>query len=110
MTALIPSKRPAINGSITRLEYLQQTQQAKNNLMIQEIADERNIKCDTDMLVKMFNAATWNSKNTGMINMLMHGIIALEDKRVQPPTPELVQDAVSNSVESENTQQEIAKE
>ena len=62
------------------------------------------------MLVKMFNAATWNSKNTGMINMLMHGIIALEDKRVQPPTPELVQDEVSNSVESENTQQEIAKE
>jgi hypothetical protein len=110
MTALISSKRPAINGYITRLEYLQQTQQAKNNLTIQEIADEMNIKCDTDMLVKMFNAATWNSKNKGMINMLMHEIIALEDKHIQPPTPELIQVEVSNSAESENTQQEIAKE
>ena len=74
--------------------------------MLQEIADEMSVKCDTDKIVQMFNAATWNSRNTGMIVMLMHGIIALEDKRVQPLTPELVQEkSVTDSVESENTQQ-----
>jgi hypothetical protein len=110
MTALISSKRPAINGSITHLDYLQQTRQAKNNLMIQEIADEMDIKCDTDMLITIFTASTWNNKNVGMINMLMHGVIALEDKREQPPPPELIRNEVTNTIESENTQQEIAKE
>jgi hypothetical protein len=34
--------------------------------MLKEIADEMNIKCDTDKIVQMFNAATWNSKDTGI--------------------------------------------
>ena len=80
-------------------------------MLIQDIATEMEVKFDTDMLTKICTANTWNNKNVGMLNMVLLGVISLEDKREQL-SPELIQnEAVTNTIiESENVQEDITKE
>ena len=80
-------------------------------MLIQEIAAEMEVKFDTDMLTKILTANTWNAKNVGMLNLVLLGVISLDDKREQL-SPELIQaEGVTNTIlGSENIQEDITKE
>ena len=98
MEPLVPSSRPSIQGSVACLDYLTTARLTKNHRIIQDIATEMEVTFDTYMLSEIFAANTWNTKNAGMLNLVLHGVISLDDKRVQL-SPELIQtEGVTNSL------------
>ena len=42
-----------------------------------------NVSLDTDMISEIFSSPSWNAKKAGLLNLAMHGIISVSDKRVE---------------------------
>ena len=77
------SPRCSVQGAATRLDILRTTRLTNNCKVIKEIASDMNVSLDTDMISEIFTSPQWNAKKAGMLNLAMHGIISIIDKRVE---------------------------
>ena len=50
--------------------------------MIKEIAADKNVSLDTDLLAKLFTSSTWNTRNSVLLNLAINGMISITDNRV----------------------------
>ena len=77
------SPRYFVQGAAARLLDLGATNRLKNNYqVIKEIASDKNVSLDTDLLSKMFSSQTWNIKNSVLLSLAVNGIISISDNRV----------------------------
>ena len=108
---LVPTSRPSIQGSVARLDYLTTARLTNNHRIIKDVATEMKVTFDTDMLSEIFASHTWNAKKAGMLNLALHGIISLTDKRVQvSPEPDQTERVTDDFLESDNAEENNTKE
>jgi hypothetical protein len=91
----LTTSRPSVQGPIARLG-------TKNHRIIQDLAEEMEVKFDTDMLKKELK------KNTSLYYMMMHGVIPLIDKRVQEQDE--TEEVTDNILDSENVDENSTRE
>ena len=102
---LVPTSRPSIQGSVARLDYLTTARLTNNHRIIQDVMESSNIEFDTDMLKKELK------KNAGLLNLVLHGVISLTDKRVQlSPEPDQTEGVTNDLLESDNIEENSTKE
>ena len=81
------SSRPSVQGTAARLESLRTSLRTarltNNHKVIRDVAKEMKIAFDTDMISELFASNQWNVKKAGMLNLALHGIISVTDKRVE---------------------------
>jgi hypothetical protein len=111
---LIHTSRPSVQGSAARLDSLTTARLTNNHRIIKDVATEMKMTFDTDMLSEIFASHQWNVKKAGMLNLALHGIISLTDKRMQV-SPEPVIDHQTERVteeflESDNAEENNTKE
>jgi hypothetical protein len=91
----LTTSRPSVQGPIARLG-------TKNHRIIQDVAEEMEVKFDTDMLKKELK------KNTSLYYMMLHGVIPLIDKRVQEQ--DQTEEVTNNILDSENVDENSTRE
>ena len=83
----LENSRPSIQGTAARLESLRislRTARVTSNCkIVRDLAKEVNLTIDTDMISELFVSTPWNVKKAGMLNLALHGIISVTDKRVE---------------------------
>ena len=97
----IPSPRYSITGATARLDLGATTRLQHNYRVIKEVAAEKNVSLDTDLLTKMFVSPTWNIRNSVLLNLAINGIISISDNRVATVSTEA--DTVDKEIVTDQT-------
>ena len=78
----VTSPRYFVSGAAARLDLGATTRLTHNYRVIKEIAADKNVSLDTDLLAKMCISPSWNIKNSVLLNLAVNGIISISDNRV----------------------------
>ena len=101
----ITSPRYFVSGAAARLDLGATTRLTHNYRVIKEIAADKNVSLDTDLLAKMFISPSWNIKNSVLLNLAVNGIISISDNRVATEG-----DTVDKEVVTDKTDKTIDQE